>query len=1027
MVCSGGKRQSRTTQKQMNGWPVSPQLTLRLFSLQVWLCLKNHPCLGALRAKGKKVPLHVRMPAATATSQGYRSLNSTVTPCVFPFKYDGEYHYQCVNGTTASPGLWCATTSDYDRDGLRTSCRKPGTGYSNSFPSCNATTHPAQRCVFPFIFNGKSYHTCTDKQSNGRLWCATTSNYDLDRKRTNCACGAANVEGAVHQVYDGFPPSMTISAVELAELGAGWSSYTAVGVCAGAAEIEFSAMDMLTSDEVDGVKYYIYTNAALDGDSVWSTYIGCFALSSCGTLVQGPITVRKTSLTADSYYLIVSEKSGYYYTYTIIFLKASGYNMHSQLVKEMKVGQDRVVLHWGHSQDLDLWVYDARDLNKKVGWNRRTAKFAGGDITLDVDNWDGLEGPETTQFQSLTSGTVMVWIHHWSDKYTYDEVRDYPASVDIFCYLCQDDDGIAKAGYVTTLTQKTADVPRPGVSWWKVGEFVVTAVGGGRLVQWKTCNFGCYKEGPAGPPPPVTLTFDVEDAVTGDEVSGVTTFNTYASYPFDFEECTAPAPGREPKCGTLVGSGSSITVTSDVHYLIVASNSDFYTATYELYAGSGGASATIGMVPKMAVGQNRVVLRWGHVGDLDLWVWEADNKEQSVGWYKPTETIAGGSVKLDRDNWDGKMGPETTQFNNLKENVEVWIDYYGTYTTYTGDGVREFPASVDIYCHTCTYNDKAKTGYVTTVTQDAMDVEGGSYSWWKVGTYIVHPTTFAVTWQTCVTNCYEDDRPRPRRRSIGYDDMPAKPKLLSSSKPQQLSRSKLEQTSAVPRKSRRPHAQRHAHLRRTTKPRGAGVGASLLLATHGEISQRRAAAPSCGNLLQTFTGDSSVVYGSENGILYLVVSEAPCMDMEGYADSEGDTCEVWAKNPTWCEGSPEDGVLDPPSNYTNAEGIDPSMACCACRARGYDPVFTIVKATTYGAFLDGVFNVKVPGGSSRRKALPPVTHTKAVSRAVRSKAQHASFETDSKSLRVSFENAADDPFDFMCWVFNEHTRHFVAW
>ena len=948
----------------------SPHLTLRLFLLQVWLCLKNHPCLDALRAKGKKVPLHVRMPAATATSQGYRS--STNTPCVFPFKYDDEYHYQCVDD---SWGLWCGTTSDYDGDGERTNCTIPGTGYSNSFPACSATTHPTKRCVFPFIFNGKSYHTCTDKQNNGQLWCATTSNYDLDRQWTSCTCGAANLEGAVHQVYDGFPASMQISAADLAGLGANWSSYTAVGVCAGAAEIEFSAMDMLTSDEVDGVEYYIYSNAALDGDSVWSTYIGCFASNTCGVQVQGPITVRKTSLPADSYYLIVSKKSGYYYTYTIIFLTAGGYSMHSQLVKEMEVGQDRVVLHWGHSQDLDLWVYDARDLNKKVGWSRRTAKFAGGDITLDVDNWDGLEGPETTQFQSLTSGTVMVWIHHWSDEYTYDEALDYPASVDIFCYLCKDDNGILKAGYVTTLTQKATDVPAPGVSWWKVGEFVVTAVGASRSVQWKTCQLGCYKEGPAGPAPPVTLTFDVEDAVIGGEVSGQTTINTYASYPDDFESCIAPADGREPECGTLVGSGSSIEVTSDVHYLIVASNSLFYTATYELYAGSGGASVTIGMVPKMAVGQNRVVLRWGHVGDLDLWVWEADNKDNSVGWYRPTRSIAGGSVTLDRDNWDGRLGPETTQFNNLRENVEVWIDYYGTYTTYTRDILRESPASVDIYCHTCTYNNKQKAGYVTTVTQDAMDVEGGLYSWWKVGTYIVeevidpnNSATYSVTWQTCVEDCYKDDRPQSRRRRIGYDDMPAKPKQLSSSKPQQLSRSKWEQTSAVPRKSRRPHAQRHAHLRRTKKPRGAGVGASLLLATHGEISQRRAgAAPSCGNLLQTFTGDSSVVYGNAVGIQYLVVSEAPCVDMEGYKDSEGDDCYVWAQNPDWCSGSPDDGVLDYPSAYTNAEGIDPSMACCVCRARGYDPVFTIVKATTYGAFLDSVFN---PVSVSSRPTLP---------------------------------------------------------
>jgi hypothetical protein len=57
---------------------------------EVWLCMKNHPCLAALKTKGKKVPLRVRMPAAMASSQGYSS--STGTPCVFPFLYNGEYH-----------------------------------------------------------------------------------------------------------------------------------------------------------------------------------------------------------------------------------------------------------------------------------------------------------------------------------------------------------------------------------------------------------------------------------------------------------------------------------------------------------------------------------------------------------------------------------------------------------------------------------------------------------------------------------------------------------------------------------------------------------------------------------------------------------------------------------------------------------------------------------------------------------------------------------------------------------------------
>ena len=56
-----------------------------------------------------------------------------------------------------------------------------------------------------------------------------------------------------------------------------------------------------------------------------------------------------------------------------------------------------------------------------------------------------------------------------------------------------------------------------------------------------------------------------------------------------------------------------------------------------------------------------------------------------------------------------------------------------------------------------------------------------------------------------------------------------------------------------------------------------------------------------------------------------------CEDMPGFFDKDGDGCDVWAENPSWCEGSPEDGVFDPPSEYANADGIDPSMACCVCR------------------------------------------------------------------------------------------------
>jgi len=56
-----------------------------------------------------------------------------------------------------------------------------------------------------------------------------------------------------------------------------------------------------------------------------------------------------------------------------------------------------------------------------------------------------------------------------------------------------------------------------------------------------------------------------------------------------------------------------------------------------------------------------------------------------------------------------------------------------------------------------------------------------------------------------------------------------------------------------------------------------------------------------------------------------------CTDMPGFLDSQGNGCDIWAENPTWCDGSPEDGIYNPPSEYANAQGIDPSMACCVCK------------------------------------------------------------------------------------------------
>ena len=40
-------------------------------------------------------------------------------------------------------------------------------------------------CVFPFVFNGASFNSCTTVNAS-RKWCATTANYDRDKQRGCC-------------------------------------------------------------------------------------------------------------------------------------------------------------------------------------------------------------------------------------------------------------------------------------------------------------------------------------------------------------------------------------------------------------------------------------------------------------------------------------------------------------------------------------------------------------------------------------------------------------------------------------------------------------------------------------------------------------------------------------------------------------------------------------------------------------------------------------------------------------------------
>ncbi|XP_049445309.1 cation-independent mannose-6-phosphate receptor isoform X1 [Epinephelus fuscoguttatus] len=53
---------------------------------------------------------------------------------------------------------------------------------------CPPVTNEGEVCVFPFTFMKKSYTECTkDERTDGRKWCATTANYDTDKKWGFCS------------------------------------------------------------------------------------------------------------------------------------------------------------------------------------------------------------------------------------------------------------------------------------------------------------------------------------------------------------------------------------------------------------------------------------------------------------------------------------------------------------------------------------------------------------------------------------------------------------------------------------------------------------------------------------------------------------------------------------------------------------------------------------------------------------------------------------------------------------------------
>uniref|UniRef100_A0A8C3JB46 Matrix metallopeptidase 9 n=1 Tax=Calidris pygmaea TaxID=425635 RepID=A0A8C3JB46_9CHAR len=106
--------------------------------------------------------------------------NSDGSPCVFPFIFDGTSYNTCTTDGRSDGYRWCATTANFDQDKKYGFCPNRDTAVIGG----NSQGDP---CVFPFTFLGQSYSSCTSQgRQDGKLWCATTSNYDTDKKWGFC-------------------------------------------------------------------------------------------------------------------------------------------------------------------------------------------------------------------------------------------------------------------------------------------------------------------------------------------------------------------------------------------------------------------------------------------------------------------------------------------------------------------------------------------------------------------------------------------------------------------------------------------------------------------------------------------------------------------------------------------------------------------------------------------------------------------------------------------------------------------------
>lgn len=156
-------------------------------------------------------------------------------------------------------------------------------------------------CVFPFIFLGKEYSTCTTEgRGDGYLWCATTSNFDRDKKWGFCPdqgeqrsrVGGSSVGGGMARAgrlaQDShlrvfFPPGYSLFLVAAHEFGHALGlDHSSVPEALMYPMYSFTEGPPLHEDDVKGIQSLYGELWGRDGGKGWREGLGVTALPRMG-------------------------------------------------------------------------------------------------------------------------------------------------------------------------------------------------------------------------------------------------------------------------------------------------------------------------------------------------------------------------------------------------------------------------------------------------------------------------------------------------------------------------------------------------------------------------------------------------------------------------------------------------------------------------------------------------------------------------------------------------------------------------